>query len=530
MQAKDFIDIAKETFQEWREDKASRLAAALAYYTIFSIPPLLLIALAIAGQFFGTEAARAEIRNQIGQLAGSTASDAIGQILENASRPEGGLIATVVGVIVLLFGASGVFAQLQDAMNTIWEVAPRPDRGIMATIVDRFLSFTMVLGIGFLLLVSLVISAVLSLLEGFLTGLVPGGAVTIMWIVNLAVSLGIITLLFAPIFKVIPDVEIEWSDVWVGALVTAVLFTVGKEAIGWYMGSRAPASTYGAAGSLVVILLWVYYSAQILFLGAEFTQVYANRHGSRIVPDEDAVRLTTGARLEQGMPRQESLERRQAEQQTTPAGPQTREIAYVPVPAQTRTTIPEPPTRLKEGMEAFHTSMVTGAATVVGLWRWLMGAGREIENGGETTMPESRGETTMPESQGRTIIAWFDDIETVQAAVAELTAGQGFTREDIDMVPGGEDAVKIATTHDLEDYEEGFLLGVRALGDLDQKAIAILSRHNPLGVVERPFDWRDQGIEGFELEPSADEVEIVDKTRQLYREKLGEQYDVSREE
>ena len=517
MQKKDAIELVKETFREWSEDKASRLAAALAYYTIFSIPPLLLIAIAIAGQVFGTETAQAELSNQIEQLVGSTAADAIEQMLENASRPGGGLIATIVGIATLLFGASGVFGQLQEAMNTIWEVAPRPDRGIMGTIKDRFLSFTMVLGIGFLLLVSLVLSAALALLGNFLEGLVPGGTVIVMRIVNLAISLGIMTLLFALIFKVIPDVEIEWRDVWVGALVTAVLFTLGKEAIGWYMGRFAPGSTYGAAGSLVVLLLWVYYSAQILFLGAEFTQVYARRYGSRIRPGESAIMLTEVDRIQQGIPHQKTLERRQTEQEQAIPGRWPARRQYKPAGATGRASTLEPPRQLKKGMESFLTSTVIGLAAVVGLWRWVKGDEREIERGGDR----------MPQSTGTTVIACFDDIESLRAAVTELTAGTGFTRDDIDVVPAGDDAVRVAQAHDLDDYEAGFLLGVRALGSLDEMAIAILSRHNPVSVIKRPFSWQDQGLEGFELEPSREEVEAIQKARDFYAEKLGEQYDTT---
>ena len=513
MQTKDIIELVKETFREWSEDKASRLAAALAYYTIFSIPPLLLIAIAIAGQVFGTEAAQAELSNQIGQLVGQAAADAVEQILENASQPGGGLIATIVGVAALLFGASGVFGQLQEAMNTIWEVAPRPDRGIMGTIKDRFLSFTMVLGIGFLLLVSLVLSAALALLGNFLEGLVPGGAVIVMRIVNLAISLGITTLLFALIFKIIPDVEIDWSDVWVGALVTAVLFTIGKEAIGWYMGRFAPGSTFGAAGSLVVLLLWVYYSGQILFLGAEFTQVYASRHGARIRAGEGAIMLTEAERMQQGIPHQKTAERKQTEQ-VAPGGWAVRR-QFEPAGATRRGSTLEPPRQLKRGMESFLTSTVIGLAAVVGLWRWVKGDEREIEHGGDR----------MPQSTGTTVIACFDDIESLRAAVADLTAGAGFTRDDIDVVPAGEDAVSVARAHDLDDYEAGFLLGVRALGSLDDKAIVILSRHNPVSVVKRPFSWQDQGLEGFELQPAREEVEAIQKARDFYAEKLGEQYD-----
>lgn len=271
-----------ETFKDWSEDKASRLAAALSYYTVFSLPPLLIILLAIAGRFF--DDAEVRLTNQIVGLVGETGGEAITAILENASRPQDSAVAIVIGVVTLLLGASGVFGQLQEAMNTIWEVPPDPKGGIIETIKDRFFSFTMVFGVGFLLLVSLVISAGLSTLDEYVNNLLPS-FVIVAQILNIVVSLIIITLMFALIFKVIPDVAVSWHDVWIGAFVTAVLFTAGKWAISFYLSKSAPASSYGAAGSLIVILLWIYYSTQILFLGAEFTQVYANKFGSKIVAD-----------------------------------------------------------------------------------------------------------------------------------------------------------------------------------------------------------------------------------------------------
>ncbi len=298
-------DILKETFSDWSEDRAPRLAAALAYYTVFALAPLLIIAIAIAGLVLGNEqSVRESLLAQIGGMVGQNGAQAISTMIEGARKPAAGIIATVIGIVTLLFAASGLFGQLQDALNTIWEVQPKPGRGIWATIKDRFFSFTMVLGVGFLLLVSLVISTMLAAVVKY----VSGGAEAVVWsVVNFVLSFGITTLLFALIFKIIPDVEIAWSDVWIGALVTAVLFTIGRTLISLYLGRAAPESTYGAAGSFVAILLWVYYSAQILFLGAEFTQVYAKRYGSQIKPDENAVAVTEEARAQQGMPRQEDL-------------------------------------------------------------------------------------------------------------------------------------------------------------------------------------------------------------------------------
>ena len=293
----------KEAFEDWSEDRASTLAAALAYYTIFSLAPLLIIAIAIAGLAFGREATQGQIVNQISGLIGSEGAKGIETLIENASKPSSGVIATAFGIIVLLIGSSGFFGQLQEGLNTIWEVKPRPGRGILGIMKDRFLSFTMVLGVGFLLLVSLVISAGLVALGEILGTFMPG-TVIVGYILNVIISLLVTTLLFAMIFKILPDVKISWKDVWIGAAATAFLFTVGKLLLGLYLAKANIASAYGAAGSLVVILVWVYYSAMILFLGAEFTQVYANRYGSRIVPDRDAVPVTEEARAQQGMPRE----------------------------------------------------------------------------------------------------------------------------------------------------------------------------------------------------------------------------------
>jgi membrane protein len=307
MNVKTIWSLLKETFSEWSEDKASRLAASLAYYTVFSIAPVLIIVISVAGLVFGREAAQGQIEAQIQGLIGEESAQFIQTLIEASSNKTTGTIAAVIGIATLLFGATGLFGQLQDALNTIWEVTPKPGRGVMGIIKDRFLSFTMVLGIGFLLMVSLVISAALASLNEFLGSLFADMAILGQGL-NSIISFGVITLLFAMIYKVLPDVEIAWGDVWIGAAVTALLFTIGKFLIGLYIGHSAVASSYGAAGALVVVLLWVYYSAQILLLGAEFTQVYAKKFGSHIVPDEDAVAVTEEARAQQGMPRTEAVE------------------------------------------------------------------------------------------------------------------------------------------------------------------------------------------------------------------------------
>ncbi|MDP8921911.1 MAG: YihY family inner membrane protein [Chloroflexota bacterium] len=303
------FDLLKTTYTEWSEDKASRLAASLAYYTAFSIAPTLLISIAIAGLIFGQEAAQGQVFAQARGLIGDQGAGAIETAVQNSSQQAGaGLLATIIGLATLLWSASNVFGQLQEALNTIWEVQPNPNAGIMATIKRRFLSMTMVLGIGFMLLVSLVLSTALGTVGNFFSNLLPGGAW--LWqVINFAISFGVITLLFAAIYKVLPDATIKWSDVWIGAAVTALLFTVGKLLIGLYLGYASVGSTFGAAGSLLVFLVWVYYSAQILFFGAEFTQVYARIYGSHIRPAEDAVAMDEVVRAEQGVPHKSAVEK-----------------------------------------------------------------------------------------------------------------------------------------------------------------------------------------------------------------------------
>lgn len=279
--------LLKEAFQEWQQDKVSRLAAALAYYTVFSITPLLVIAIAIAGAVFGEDAAKGEIVQQINGLVGDQGAKAIEVTLANANQPDISGFASLISVAILLLGASGVFAQLQDALNTIWNIQAKPDGGIWEFIRKRLLSFGMVLAIGFLLLVSLLVSAALSGLGKFEISILPG--FTFIWqIINFAISFGFIALLFALIYKYLPDATIKWDDVIVGSIITALLFTFGKFAIGLYLGRGSLGSAYGAAGSLVIFLAWVYYSAQILLFGAEFTQVYARKFGKKITPNRHA--------------------------------------------------------------------------------------------------------------------------------------------------------------------------------------------------------------------------------------------------
>jgi membrane protein len=280
--------VLKTTVSDWLDDNAPRLAAALAYYALLSLAPLIVLALAVAGFAFSDEAARGGIARELSGLVGTSGGNAVENIVQSAKTPTAGVLSTVGGIVVLLFGASGVFGELQSALNTIWEVAPRPGRGLRGLIRDRLFSFAMVMGVAFLLLVSLIASAVLAGVGRFLSGTLPGGEV--LWQgVNLLISLAVIASLFTVMFKTVPDAKVAWRDAWVGGAVTALLFTLGKFAIGLYLGKSAISSSYGAAGSLVLLVIWVYYSSSILLFGAEFTQVFASAYGSRIVPDENAV-------------------------------------------------------------------------------------------------------------------------------------------------------------------------------------------------------------------------------------------------
>jgi len=286
--------LLKQTFQEWLQDKAPQLGAALAYYTVFSLAPLILVLLAIIGFLFRDDPAGAwnKITQQMSYFLDPSALQVVQNIAQKASQPGKSLIATIIGVALALFGASGVFGQLQDALNTIWGVKAKPGTGIWGFLRARFLSFAMVAGICFLLLVSLAIEALLKGFSHYVQSVVPGGIV-IALTVYLVFDFAVVVLLFAMIFKFLPDVKIQWRDVWIGAVMTAIFFGIGKWALGLYLSSGAAGSAYGAASSLITLLLWVYYSSQILLFGAEFTQVYSDRAGRGVEPSEYAVRVQT---------------------------------------------------------------------------------------------------------------------------------------------------------------------------------------------------------------------------------------------
>jgi membrane protein len=273
--------LLKETVDEWQRDKVDRMAAALAYYTLFSIAPLLVIAVAVAGAVFGQEAARGEVVAQIQGLLGKAGAEVVQTALANTQNPESGngIVPSIVSTLALIFGASGVFIQLQDSLNAVWNVDESPQAGVKAVVRKRIFSFAMVITIGFILMVSLVVSAGLAALSAFTNHLFP--VLESLWkLANIGISLGVFTLLFALIYKYLPDIKIAWRDVLVGALFTSILFSVGKELLGFYLGNGSFGSAYGAAGSVITVLAWIYYSVQIMLFGAEFTQVYTRRYGS----------------------------------------------------------------------------------------------------------------------------------------------------------------------------------------------------------------------------------------------------------
>jgi membrane protein len=272
------LALARQAFADWQKDNAGRLGAALSYYTLFSLAPLLIVAIAVAGLFFGREAAQGQIVAEIQGLVGEPGAHAIQDMIENSRQPAAGLWATAIGVVTLLLGATGAFAELKSALNVVWDVKDEGG-GLKALLRGRLWAFAMVLAVGFLLLVSLLISAAVAAADPFFHWI--GVPPALVQLTNSVASFLVITVLFALLFKYLPDTHVEWRDVWVGALLTSALFTVGKLLIGLYLGRSTVASVYGAAGSVVVLVVWVYYAAQIFFFGAEVTQAYAHRHGSR---------------------------------------------------------------------------------------------------------------------------------------------------------------------------------------------------------------------------------------------------------
>ncbi len=280
MKAEPVVSFLREVFAEWRQDNAMSQGAALAYYALFSMAPLLVLVVAIAGLVLGHAAAEGEVVTRIGGVVGPEGAKVIEGMIVGASRPASGVIATVASLMAMLFGATGIFGQLRASLNHIWGVTAKGPGGVRGLVMQRLAAFGMILGIGFLLLLSLAVSATLAAVHDLIARHLPVLS-ALLPALNFGVSYLVATALFAMIYKVLPDARMRWRDVWVGAAVTALLFTVGKSLIGLYLAHAGGASVYGAAASLVVLLLWIYYSAQVLLLGAEFTEVYSRRYGSR---------------------------------------------------------------------------------------------------------------------------------------------------------------------------------------------------------------------------------------------------------
>ncbi len=289
MMARDLAWVFGRALSGWWNDNVPRLGASLAYYTLFALAPIIIVAITVAGFVFGTETVQREVTDQIGGLVGDQGARAVNAMVDASTKRGGNGLATAIGLITFFLGATGAFLELQTALNGIWRVKPKPDAGIKDMLLQRLLSFGLVIGVGFVLLVSLLVSAALSALNRYLGAIVP--EIAVVWQgVNAVVSLGVVTLLFAMIYQFLPDVDLRWRDVWVGGLVTAGLFTIGKFLIGFYLGTSGVATSYGAAGSVVVLLVWVYYSSQIVLLGAEFTKAYVERFGGRPKPLDHATK------------------------------------------------------------------------------------------------------------------------------------------------------------------------------------------------------------------------------------------------
>lgn len=289
---KDVPALLKESYKEWIDDEPFDLSAIVAYYSIFSLPALLIIIVTVAGIAFGRDAVQNQITDQIGGMIGPDTAKDIQGMIANSYQQGNNAIALVIGVATLLFGATGVFIALQKSLNRVWEVKADPKKsGIKTLIKARAISFGVILAIGFLLLISLALTTGLTALSTWIESHLPNPVLYLFYVLNFLVTLGIITLLFAMLYRFLPDVNIEWKSVWVGAAITALLFVLGKYALAFYFGKAEPGSTYGAAGSIILILLWVSYSCLILFFGAEFTQVYAKRYGHSIEPNDNAIRI-----------------------------------------------------------------------------------------------------------------------------------------------------------------------------------------------------------------------------------------------
>lgn len=284
-------NLLKDTFLEFTDDNAIKLSAALSYYTIFALPPLLIIIITICGFFFGEEAVTGQLYGQINRMVGDDAAIQIQEAIKNVQLADSNIFVSIFGVVMLLIGASGVFAEIQSSINFIWGLKAKPNKGLKKFIQNRLMSFSMIVSVGFLMLVSLILNATLDVLNARLKLYLPESTIYLFYVINLVIVFASITLLFAIIFRTLPDGIIKWKDAFIGASSTAVLFMVGKFAIGFYLGNSTIGSVYGAAGSVIIILVWVYYSAIILYFGAEFTKVYARSYGGEITPNAYSVKI-----------------------------------------------------------------------------------------------------------------------------------------------------------------------------------------------------------------------------------------------
>lgn len=286
---KGMIEVFKNSFTGFSDDKVTKLSASLAYYTVFSMAPLLIVIISLCGLFLGREAVEGEIYSQLAGFVGSDTAAQLQEIIKNASLAGKSKLSFIIGVITLLVGATTVFAEIQDSINQIWGLKPKPKRGWLKMIQNRVLSFSVIISLGFLLLVSLGITAIIDGFSERLRAHFPEVTVVVFYIINIVITLAVVTIIFGVIFKVLPDAQIKWKDVLSGAIATALLFMLGKFAISFYISKSEVGSTYGTAGSLVILLLWIYYSSIILYFGAEFTKAYAVKYGSEIHPNHYAV-------------------------------------------------------------------------------------------------------------------------------------------------------------------------------------------------------------------------------------------------
>lgn len=401
--ASEYLQLLKTAWSEWSEHKATKLAAALAFYTMLSIAPLLIISIKIIGKFFSDAAAKQRIGDYVATVASPKAAEAAKDMIAHASQGGSGVIATIVSVVILLLSASGVFGELQDSLNTIFEVKPKPNRGILGIIKDRFFSMTLVLGTAFLLLVSMVASTVL-------TGMTKsiGGEGFIFEALNFVVSFAVTALLFSLMFKYLPDVKLQWRNVFIGGALTAVLFTVGKFLLGWYLGRASTTSIYGAAGSLVAMLLWVYYSAQILFFGAEFTRAYALAHGDGKQPEANAVKVTEEDKAKQGRP----SEQRVAAEAAQGAGrPVRTRVPSHSIPAYSLSLAGNGGGRLRQ-------VAIAGAGVVVGAVAGALGA---------TVMAQ---ETKRPARKHLAAVKLDERLKYVEQRVGKLSRIHGYLQDE----------------------------------------------------------------------------------------------------